>query len=152
MAIQCRRVTCLIVADSTTRSLPDSLIPDGDRLRTMSLRVPPSASGTLYECTTMPADLFFYDYSARGAFPGGLADRIFQMGRHHVNENRGEHLILVILEDIRAHFVAIPVAHTQIVIDFDFHFSPSLIRKKCGKFAKLSILKKIYHIATDGNR
>jgi hypothetical protein len=78
----------------------------------------------------MPADLFFYDYGTGGTFPGGLADSIFQMGRHHVNEYRGEQLILVILKDIRAHFVAIPIAHAQIVIDLDFHFAPSRNRKK----------------------
>jgi hypothetical protein len=99
----------------------------------------------------MPADLFFYDYGTRGTFFGGLADRVLQMGRHHINENRGEHLILVILKDIRAHFVAIPVAHAQIVIDLDFHFASSRNRKNCGKFAKHSISIKIYHIATDDN-
>jgi hypothetical protein len=106
------------------------LIPKGDHLRTMSTWGLPLANGIFFESTIMPADLFFYDYGTRGTFPGGLADRILQMSRYHVNENRGEHLILVILEDIRAHFVAISVAHAQIVIDFDFHFASSRNRKK----------------------
>ncbi len=57
-----------------------------------------------------------------------------------VNDDSGLQLIRLVIKNFRAQFVAIAIAHTQVIINFHFHFCDfSIIEYRFLKFETLNL-------------
>jgi hypothetical protein len=71
--------------------------------------------------------LFEEDDRPGRALSGGFLDQSFERLGDHIHKNPGYEFVLIVLKDLRANLVAVPVSHTQIVVNLHSHvLSPSL--------------------------